>query len=318
MATKNDLQQGLIGGTRKGAQSFFWICRILVPVSLAMALLQWTGWLHRLDFVFEPLMGLINLPPQAALPILTGAFAAFYPALAIMVAIPFTPGQMTLIAIYIMIAHGLFLEGTIQHKSGINLIKIGIIRLLVATATVWIVSFFFEHTGRVAAVPQDLVLQLKLWEAVRIWALDTARLGCKIFVIVMVVMIVLESFKHLGWMPAIVAIFKPFSVILGLSKKSAVIWMAGMLFGLTYGSAIIVEEMRSETLTKEELETLHIFLGINHSIVEDPALFLALGVNLFWVLVPRLVAAVVAVYCYRGIAWVRKNATTDRNGLGRL
>ena len=35
------------------------------------------------------------------------------------------------------------------------------------------------------------------------------------------------------------------------------------------------------TLPKEELENLHISVGINHGMVEDPAMFLVLGLNGF-------------------------------------
>jgi len=58
---------------------------------------------------------------------------------------------------------------------------------------------------------------------------------------------------------------------------------------------VIVEEAKDGNLTKKELERLHLSIGINHSIVEDPALFLALGLSAFWMWIPRLITAVVAV-----------------------
>ena len=57
----------------------------------------------------------------------------------------------------------------------------------------------------------------------------------------------------------------------------------------------IVEEAKEGHLNKEELEGLHLSIGINHSVVEDPALFLALGLNAFWLWVPRLITAMLAV-----------------------
>ena len=46
--------------------------------------------------------------------------------------------------------------------------------------------------------------------------------------------------------------------------------------------------------TEADTERLHVSIGINHSMVEDPALFLALGIGGFWIWVPKLVAAAVA------------------------
>jgi hypothetical protein len=48
-------------------------------------------------------------------------------------------------------------------------------------------------------------------------------------------------------------------------------------------------------INKEDLEKLHLSIGINHSMIEDPALFLSLGLSAFWLWVPRLILAIVAV-----------------------
>jgi hypothetical protein len=57
-------------------------------------------------------------------------------------------------------------------------------------------------------------------------------------------------------------------------------------------------------LSKGELEDLNISIGINHSMVEDPALYLALGLNAFWLWIPRLVTAIVAVQAYRAVKYL--------------
>jgi hypothetical protein len=72
-----------------------------------------------------------------------------------------------------------------------------------------------------------------------------------------------------------------------------------------YGGAITIDKARSGTFSKEELERLHISIGINHSMVEDPALFLALGLNPFWLWVPKLVMAIIAVQIYRIVHYLK-------------
>ena len=56
-----------------------------------------------------------------------------------------------------------------------------------------------------------------------------------------------------------------------------------------------MEESREGTLSPEELETLHLSIGINHSLIEDTLLLVALGLSAFWLYVPRLLMAIVAV-----------------------
>ncbi len=77
--------------------------------------------------------------------------------------------------------------------------------------------------------------------------------------------------------------------------------VAGLIFGLLYAGAVIVEEAKNGTFTKDELERLHISIGINHAMVEDPALFTALGLPALLMWGPRLIMAIIAVQTYRGI-----------------
>src|SRR4030065_2681267 len=136
------LKDGFLEGIKKGWGSFVWMCKIVIPLSLLLAILQWTGWLNYLDFVLNPLTRLINLPPQAALPIISGMLINLYATIAIITVVPFTIGQMTLIAVFNLIAHNLIMEGIIQHKAGMNIAKITAIRIGAAIVTVLIVSRF--------------------------------------------------------------------------------------------------------------------------------------------------------------------------------
>ena len=43
-----------------------------------------------------------------------------------------------------------------------------------------------------------------------------------------------------------------------------------------------MEEARQGHISKEELEELQLSIGINHSMVEDPFLFLTFGISAFW------------------------------------
>ena len=93
--------------------------------------------------------------------------------------------------------------------------------------------------------------------------------------------------------------------MLGLPERAATLWVISVGFGLTYGGAVTIDEAKRGILNKEELERLHISIGINHSMVEDPPLFLALTINPFWVWVPKLLMAIIAVQLYRAIHYLK-------------
>lgn len=299
------LRIGFFAGLKKGWSSFVWLCKFIIPISFVVALLQWSGWLNQIDFLLNPLTSLINLPPEAAFPIITGMLVNLYAVIAIITVIPFTIEQMTLITVFNLIAHNLIIEGIIQHKSGINAIKITLVRIATAVLTVLIVSQFLGDTSQSVVSPAELTVHLPFFEVLKAWGMNMISLLIKIFGIVMTIMITLESLRSLGWVEYLLRFFKPLMRVLGLSKQTATLWVTAVLFGLMYGGAVIIEEARKGTLTKEELERLHISMGINHSMVEDPALFLVLGLNAFWLWVPKLTMAIIVVQIYRAIKYLK-------------
>ena len=299
------LRTGLLTGIKRGWSSFVWICKIIIPVSFVAALIQWSGWLSQLDFLLHPLMNLINLPAAAALPIIIAMTVSFYGAIAIMVVLPFTIEQITLIALFITIAHMLIVEGIVQHKSGLNVIKATLVRIGAAILTVFVVSQFFGDTGQSIGLPDSIIVHTAFIEVLKSWAIDTLGLCGRIFVIIMLVMTLLYCSESLGWINYLLKFFRPLMKILGLSDRAVMMWVTGAGFGLLYGSAVIIEEVKKGALTKEELEHLQISIGINHSIVEETALLLVLGINPFWLLIPRFIASAIAVHTLRAIQFLK-------------
>jgi spore maturation protein SpmB len=66
------LRDGFLAGARKGWSGFVWMMKILVPISLLTAVLAWSGWIEKGDFLIQPIMSWISLPAMAALPLLIG------------------------------------------------------------------------------------------------------------------------------------------------------------------------------------------------------------------------------------------------------
>ena len=114
----------------------------------------------------------------------------------------------------------------------------------------------------------------------------------------MVLMILLEMMKIFNLIHHIVKILTPLLKTLGLNRRVGILWLTATVFGLAYGGAVIVEEAKKGGITRKELEKLHLSIGINHSMVEDPALFLSLGLSAFWLWIPRLMMAVIAVHLF--------------------
>jgi len=298
------LKQGLANGRKKGLSGFIWMMKIVIPISLFTAILDWSGLLHHLDFLLRPLMGLLSLPPTAALPLIIGMLSSVYGGIAAMAVLPFSTPQMTLMAVYILMCHSLIQEGIIQGSSGIHPLKATLVRIGGAVITVLLIA---PWVGSATAMPAPaggaLSLQPAFWDMIRHWAWTTAMLTLKIFVIIMILLTLLELLKAFEWIHPFVRALSPFLRLMGLDQKVGFLWMTAVVFGLSYGGAIIVEEAKSGHLTSDELEILHLSIGMNHSMVEDPPLFLQMGISPFWIYVPRLLMAIVTVRLIR--LWYR-------------
>lgn len=294
-------------GAIKGWRGFVWILKIILPVSLATFLLDFSGWFHQLDGILEPLMGAIHLPAIAALPLLAGLLTGIYGAIAAMSVLPFTIEQMTLMAIFLLIAHSLIQEGMVQYRSGCPAWMATMVRLTAAVLTVFVVGWMVgpvttEHIAN-TAIPAS---ENPFWPVLGKWATEMAILSLKILLIITILMIAMEILKRFHLIERMIRAIEPLMAVLGLDREVGMLWLTAAIFGITYGGAVIVEEAGERRLSSEQLKTLHISIGINHAMVEDPALFLPLGIHPFWLWGPRLVTAVVFTAIYRMWRWTHR------------
>ena len=298
------LKEGFTSGIHRGWYGFIWMLKILIPISLLTAFLEWSGVIYWINFLIQPVMVWLRLPGMAAFPLVIGFIAGIYGGIASLSVLPFTRDQMTLVAIFMLIAHNLIQEGVIQGKSGLHPLKATLFRLGAAMVTVFVVAQFLNPISELSGsmrfpspFSEPFVLMLKHW------AISTLYLTVRIFFILMGIMIVFEMLKVSGWMDPILKGLTPPLKVMGLSQRVGLLWITGAFFGVAYGAAVIVGEAKKGYLTKDELERLHASIGINHSIVEDPALFMTMGLNAFWLWVPRLIMAILFVHLLTVWQW---------------
>jgi len=273
--------------------------KIIIPISLLTVLLDYSGLLDRMDGLLEPAMGLLHLPATAALPLVVGLLTGIYGAIAAMSALPLTLDQMTLIVVFLLIAHNLIQEGVVQHQSGFPFFWATAIRLLAAVGTVFLIGLYIgpSSTQKAATAVSENV-HPGLWPSIQRWMADTAWLSLKILVIITSLMILMELLRRTRCIGKTINIAEPLFRLLGVNRQVGMLWMTAAVFGITYGGAVIVEEVRQNSLSPDQLKPLHVSIGINHAMIEDPSLFLTFGIHPFWLWIPRLAAAVVATHLF--------------------
>ena len=309
MSTRKRIETGIKAGLKKGIRSIFWLLKIIIRISFATAILVHFGIIYKLDFLLSPAMEILMLPASAVIPLLVGLFTGIYGAVAAMAVLPLTTSQMALIAIFLLISHGIILESIVQGKSGINPFFAAFFRI----ATSFIVTFICAKImGDDLLQPVATAVQTAAQGGqsftlmLQVWAWNISKLCFQIFLIIMPLMVILELAKEFNTIYYITKAISPVLFMLGLNKKTGILWLTAATFGLAYGSAVLVEETKTNTFSKIEITPLHLSIGINHAMIEDPALFLPLGIPPIWLWIPRLVAAIAATYLFHILNFLRR------------
>lgn len=178
------------------------------------------------------------------------------------------------------------------------------LRLAMALLTAWILNRILpeNYTGTLLVAHRDAG-GASFGAVMQGWATAQARLLPLMFAMIVslnVLQQLLREFRLIGRLTAPLA---PLMRIFGLSPDSAFLWVVLNTLGLTYGSSVMIGEVETGAVPRREARLLNAHAAMNHSLLEDTLLYAALGIGLFWLLVPRLAMAMAVVWAMRlGIA----------------
>lgn len=65
-------------------------------------------------------------------------------------------------------------------------------------------------------------------------------------------MVLLEEMKHFNLVAKLVNLFNPVLKLFGLEKNVGILWMTAAVFGIAYGGAVIIEEVKENHIKKSE------------------------------------------------------------------
>lgn len=116
-------------GLKKGIETTWMLGKIVVPIYFFVTFLKHTPVIDWIAKIFEPLMGIFQLPGEAAIVLVLGNVLNLYAAIGAMKAMTLTPLQVTILAIMLSFSHSLFMESAITTKLGMKLSNVLAIRI---------------------------------------------------------------------------------------------------------------------------------------------------------------------------------------------
>jgi len=135
------------------------------------------------------------------------------------------------------------------------------------------------------------------------FALEAAR-GSALNLIIMAaiiipIMISLEAARDLNLLDRFSGRVAPLMKFFGMSPEASFPLLVGMFFGIGYGGGVIIDSARSGRISWRDMFLVYLFLSVCHAVIEDTALFMAIGADPLIIILGRLAIAVV-ITCLAG------------------
>lgn len=277
-----------------------WILQITIPLSFLVMVMKATGMLPVVARLFQPLFGLVGLPGEAAIVYVTSCLLNIYGAVAVIGTLGLAGRAVTILAIMCLISHNLVVECAVQKKTGSSAWRMMFLRL----GTSFVAGFAFSHL-----LPADLPGQVNssLHQVVTggfraefgSWLPSIVRLCAKVITIVTALTILERILHEFGVTERLSRVMKYPLLLLGLPSQTGFLWIVANVLGLAYGGGVMVDNVSRGLLSEADADTLNHHTAISHSLLEDTCLFVAIGVSVWWITLPRIFLAGIVVWLKR-------------------
>lgn len=295
-------------GLLSGLKTTWTLGKIIFPVTLIVAILQYTPVLPWIIQLISPLMGIFGLSGDAAIPLVLGNFLNLYAGIAGILSVDLTVKEVFTIAVMLSFAHNLLIESSVAVKVGVKVWIMILVRVGLAFISAMIINLVWHggqqtaHYGMIAPQEQQLsgILEIGLH------ALEKAALGVyQLAIIVIPLMVGIQLLKDLKVLQWFSKMMSPFTRMLGMRENTSTTLAAGLLFGLAYGAGVMIQAVKEDGVSKKDITLAFIFLVGCHAVVEDTLIFVPLGIPVLPLLLIRLVTAILLTVII-GFIWNRR------------
>ncbi len=276
----------------------WWLIKITVPVSFGVMLLDYFGILALMADYTGPVFRHIGLPGVSAIVLVTSIFTNIYSVVAVLTMLQLPMREGVILATMCLVSHGFLIETAVMSRTGSSAVRMLMLRLAGSLVIGWLLNMIIP--GKISA--ETIYLSHEHGEFMVVlmhWLRSISATVLKVLILVNTLLILQRILDEFGFMSAIEKPLAPLMKIMGLPRSTTMSWIVANLIGLAYGSAIMIDESEKGKMSRDDADLLNHHISLSHSQLEDPLLFLTLGYAIHWLIWPRIIIAIAAVWLRR-------------------
>ncbi|MDM7992403.1 MAG: hypothetical protein QUS11_03745 [Candidatus Fermentibacter sp.] len=270
--------------------------RIMIPVVIAVKILEETGAVDLAGRLLSPLMAVVGLPGSMGLVWATAMITNLYGGIVTFVSVApplhMTVAQVTVVCTMMLVAHSLPVELGVARQAGARMRIMLPLRVGGAIVIGAALSSIFDALGMLGGEARILWQPAAAAGAgLGAWALGQVKNLLSIFLIVTALIALLKILRRTGFTDLLDRGLRPVLVSMGIGPSASTITIFGMILGLSYGGGLIISGARSGSIPPRDVFFSLCLMGLAHSLVEDSLLMLSLGASAWGVFAARTVFA---------------------------
>lgn len=286
----------LAKGLKTGLMTTWTLGKVIFPITLIVTILQFTPVLPWVIALISPIMGIFGLSGDAAIPLVIGNVLNLYAAIGAILSLELTVKEVFILAMMLSFSHNLFVESIVATKVGVKMWVILAVRLGLAITAGIVINLVWQGGGEIAqyGMVPEAAAEPSTWAGIGMLGLQKATIGVlQLAMIVIPLMVMIQFAKDLKWLDAFSRAVAPATRFLGMKENTSMTLASGLLIGLAMGSAVMIQAVEEDGVSRRDVTLAFIFLVACHAVIEDTLIFIPLGIPVWPLFLIRIVTAVV-------------------------
>ena len=290
--------KSLVKDTVKSAVGLY---KIMIPISIAVKLLQYFGVISWIGAALAPVMQVAGLPGSCGIVWATtmvtniyGGMMAFY---SLDLSSVLSTAQVSILCSLMLMAHALPIELQIARKAGCRLWLMFLVRFGFGIVTGILMNYFLD-TAHLFQEPNSIQWKPPVLEDPTLtqWILGEIKKYIIVFFVVMALMAVMRILKKSGALDKFSEGLKPVLGVLGINKEVIPMTVIGLSLGILYGGALIIKETEEKKIPKLDVFYAFVLMGLCHSLIEDSLLMISMGADWTMIFIFRMLFALLTTW----------------------